>query len=153
MGQDVSLDSFRLVLGRFLGSVPVETVAAQNRPERDLRGLPCGQSGVGDGDGGFAGQGGKDRAAGFLQYFLLVSAGLPIPTARTRVSLAPGARIVQVFPLPPMNSATGNALAIAPPVVSSSWAHSPEGFSPSWINSTSAPDLGSAGLAKATSSI
>ena len=85
--------------------------------------------------------------------FCVVSAGLPSPTASTRVRFAPGARIVQVFPLAPLNSATWNARAMAPPVVSSSWAHRPEAFSPSWINSTSAPDLGKAGLAKVMSSI
>src|SRR5579863_3490990 len=81
------------------------------------------------------------------------SAGLPIPTAMTRESPAPGARIAQTLPLDPLNCAALRALAMAPPVASSACCQTPDGISPSPTNSTRAPDFGKAGLAKLMSSI
>ena len=67
---------------------------------------------------------------------------LPRPTSTTRCSPAPGARIVQVCPFLPVNSAAAAARAIAPPQAASAAAHSPAGSARSCDRRTSAPSLG-----------
>ncbi len=152
-GQHGDLGQLGLVLRLLLGAVPVETVRAQHRAERDLGGLRCAQ--------------------GSTATATVVSRGRVleiVPPASSRVLCVNLSRFAETDRQHTGQSAARRqnrtrlalgalefrhleARLMAPPVTSSTCCQRPDGCSPSCTSSASAPDFGRAGLAKAISSM